>query len=110
MWSRRRSTSLVVATSRSLRALLVKRSTMSQPLTIRVTERRRTVLTPEQVSAVVPRADFWTLADAGYVSYRRSGSSRHELLAHKYVGRVTFGDLTIVVEEKRSGTLGSLVA
>ena len=51
---------------------------------------------------------FWELADAGYVSYRRAGAYKHEIIGHKYVGRAIVSDLEVRVEEKAVGTVLAL--
>ena len=72
-------------------------------------ERRRRPLTPEQVAAIDGSSGFWALADSGYVSVRRSGATRHEIVGHKYVGRALTGGLEVEVREKVKGTLQSLI-
>jgi hypothetical protein len=77
---------------------------------VRVTERRRRLLSDAERAALDGAESFWALVDAGYVSLRRSGSRRYEIVGHKYVGRAITGDVETVVAEKAAGTLRSLIA
>lgn len=76
---------------------------------ISVTERRRRQLTGDERRAIDDADGFWRLGDAGYVSYRRAGSDRFEIVGHKYVGRARVGDVEVQVREKVPGTLVSLI-
>lgn len=74
-----------------------------------MTERRRRSLDAEERRAIECADGFWRLGDAGYVSYRRSGTDRFEIVGHKYVGRALVGDIEVQVREKVPGTLLSLI-
>jgi len=52
---------------------------------------------------------FWRLAEAGYLSCRRTSNDRYEGVGHKYVGRAQTGSLEVRVQEKVPGTLLALV-
>jgi len=82
---------------------------MTSPLLISATERRARSLTPAEQAAIASCADFWRLADAGYLSYRRTGLHSHEIVGHRFVGRARLGDLEFEIREKVEGTLLSLV-
>lgn len=82
---------------------------VADPLVISVTERRRRQLASEERRAIEGTDGFWRLADAGYVSFRRAGSERYEIIGHKYVGRARVGQLEVVVREKAPGTLLALI-
>jgi McrBC 5-methylcytosine restriction system component len=77
-------------------------------ISVTVTERGRTTLTSDQRTAINETDGFWDLADAGYVSYRRSGRTTHQVVGHKYVGRALVGDLEVRVDEKASGSVLAL--
>jgi McrBC 5-methylcytosine restriction system component len=77
---------------------------------VRVTERRRRLLSDAERAALDATDSFWTLVDAGYISLRRSGARRYEIVGHKYVGRAITGDVETVVAEKAQGTLRALIA
>jgi hypothetical protein len=76
---------------------------------ISVIERRRRTLTVPEHEALEQSEGFWLLVDSGYVSYRRTGVGRHEIVGHKYVGRAKVGDVEIQVREKVPGALRALV-
>ncbi|MBI5309503.1 MAG: hypothetical protein HZB14_00520 [Actinobacteria bacterium] len=72
-------------------------------------ERHRRQLDVKEWQAIEAAEGFWRLSDAGYVSYRRAGTDRFEIVGHKYVGRARVGGIEIQVREKVPGTLLSLI-
>ena len=77
---------------------------------IQVTERRRRPLSEAERALLDTTDSFWALVDAGYVSLRRSGAHRYEIVGHRYVGRAITGTVETVVAEKAEGTLRALIA
>lgn len=76
---------------------------------VSVVERRRKALTAAEQQIIERTPGFWELAEAGYVSYRRSGAKRFEIEGHRYVGRADLGTLELHVREKVQGTLAGLI-
>jgi hypothetical protein len=76
---------------------------------IEVVERRRRGLSAAEWQWLQEEDGFWQLADAGYVSCRRSGSGSFEIEGHSHVGRVRIGDSEVAVREKVPGTLVALI-
>jgi len=78
-------------------------------MVIEVVERRRRALTAEQWQALNDSDGFWVLADSGYVSTRRAGLGRHEIVGHRHVGRALVDGVQVRVVEKAPGTVRALV-
>jgi hypothetical protein len=61
------------------------------------------------LSALEKSKGFWQLSERGFVSLRRTGYERVELVGGKYVGRARVGEVELRIREKVAGTVSSLI-